>query len=268
MNTRTKTWTRVLVVGVISAIGAGSALAQNAQPNGQAGPQQVAPQQGIVQQAAPQQGGQQATTVTTGAQTQVSATVTEGSIGLADIGICTGKRFDCNHVISLLLKRRHDKAFGGGIVKAAPIVHHGPYGDHVIQHQLSDLQLVSVCLADPGDTQNAPTYSITLTNHGKVDLHHFKISAVAVLGEIHEFSPTTTIKVDKICAGATLTLDVQMPFACQSMTNKGHRCQFDTLIVAIDAFDQIVECNELNNILILKRTAITVIESKTEGVVE
>ena len=52
------------------------------------------------------------------------------------------------------------------------------------------------------------------------------------------------------------------------MGDCNHRSEFDTLIVAIDAYDQIVECNELNNILILKRTAITIVEAKTETKVE
>jgi hypothetical protein len=283
MKMHTKIWTTLLVVGVATAVGASIASAQNGQIQQRVAPRQAGPQQGAPRQAAPQQGVpqqgapqqvapqgavRQSTTVTTGAQTQVTAKVVEGGIGLADIGICHGKRFDCNHVINQLLRRRHQRHFGGGIIKPAPIVHRGFYGDHVVQPVLSDLQLVSVGMVNPGDAEHAPIFGITICNHGNVELYRFNVSAVAVLGEIHQFSPTATIKIDRILPGETITVEVQMPFAALAMDNLGHRNPFDTLIVAIDAYDQIMECNELNNILILKRTAIVVVEARTETTVE
>lgn len=277
MNSHTKIWT-LLVVGLASAFGASGALAQNGQIPQQGAPQQGAPQQGAPQQVAPQQVApqqaapqgtvQQNTTVTTGAQTQVRGKVVEGGVGLADIGICAGKRFDCNHVINLLLRKRSFLQFGGGIVQPAPVVHHGFYGDHIVQPELSDLELVSVGMVNPGDLDNAPIYGITISNHGKVEICNFHISAVAVLGQIEEFSPTTTVRVEKICPGESITIEVQMPFAALAMGNCGHRNPFDTLVVAIDAFDRVLECNEINNILILKRTAITVVEETTSTTVE
>ena len=250
MKTRIKICLTLLVAG----LGAGSALAQQGQI-------QQAPQ-GVQQQV------QQQTTVTTGTQTQVTEKVVEGAVGLPYIEICAPERFDCTHVINLLARKYDHERFGGGIIKPAPIVHHGPYGDHIVQPQLSDLELVSVCLANPGDADHAPTYAITIANHGSVDICHFKVSAVAALCKIHNYCPTTTIKIDKICPGESICVEVAMPFASLAMGDCNHSQEFDTLIVAIDAFDQIVECNELNNILILKRTAITVVEAKTETQVE
>lgn len=254
MKTRIKICLTLLAAG----LSAGSALAQQGQI--QQGAPQGAPQQ--VQQV------QQNTTVTTGAQTQVTENIVEGNVGLSHIAICAPERFDCTHVINLLARKYDDERFGGGIIKPAPIVHHGFYGDHVVQPQLSDLELVSVCLADAGDVDHAPTYAITIANHGNVDICHFKVSAVAALCKIHQFCPTTTIRIDKICPGESITVEVVMPFAALAMGECNHRNPFDTLIVAIDAFDHIVECNELNNILILKRTAITVVEEQTQTTVE
>ena len=239
---------------LIAGIGVGSASAQN-------GRVQPAPQ-GVQQQV------QQQTTVTTGQQTQVTEQVVEGGVGLSHIAICAPERFDCTHVINLLARKYDQERFGGGIIKPAPIVHRGPFSDHVVQPQLSDLELVSVCLADAGDVDHAPTYAIKIAKHGTVDICHFKVSAVAALCKIHQFCPTTTIRIDKICPGESITVEVVMPFASLAMGDCNHRNPFDTLIVAIDAFDQVVECNELNNILILKRTAIVVAEAQTETTVE
>jgi len=265
MTRHMRVWMTRLAVVAVAACGTGSALAQQGAPQ-QTAPQQGAPRQAAPQQTAPQQGTvRQDTTVTTGTQTQVRGTAIESGVGLSHIGIRPGRRFDCNHVIEMLLRKYDHDRFGGGIVQPAPIVHRGPYGDHVVQHELSDLELVSVGLLDAGGSDYAPTYGITIANHGKVDICHFKVSAVAVLGKIHEFCPTTTIKIDKICPGESMTAEVQLPFAALAMDNCEHRNPFDTLVVAIDALDQVVECNEVNNIVILQRTGITVIEETTES---
>ena len=245
---------KICLTLIVAGLSAGSALAQNGQI--QQGQQPV------------QQQVQQHTTVATGQQTQVTEQVVEGNVGLSHIAICAPERFDCTHVINLSDCKYDQERFGGGIIKPAPIVHHGPYGDHVVQPQLSDLELVSVCLANPGDVDHAPTYAITIANHGNIDICHFKVSIVAALCKIHQFCPTTTIRIDKVCPGESVTVEVALPFAALAMGDCNHRNPFDTLIVAIDAFDQIVECNELNNILILKRTAIVVADAQTETTVE
>lgn len=202
-------------------------------------------------------------------QTRVTTSVLGGGLLPSEIGIKIGRRFDCSHVIDLLIRRAQLVHFGRKAI--VPNFEHfdGFHGGHVIAKPvLGDLILETVGLVADGTADTAPIYAVTIRNNGKFDVPLFHVSAVAVLGEIHEFSPTTTVRIPKLCAGETVTVKVHLPFAAMAMGNANHRSPFDTLVVAIDAFDAFVECDELNNILVVKRMEVRVVETKVETTIE
>ncbi|QDU94957.1 hypothetical protein [Lignipirellula cremea] len=198
-----------------------------------------------------------------GVQTRVQ--VQQGVAPVSQIGIRQGQRFDCRHVIDLLLRKNHWERFGGGVVSGAPVIVHDYFGDHVLRPELGDLQLVSLAMIRDGGPDAAPLYAVTIFNNSKVDLIGFRVSLVAVLGQIDEFAPTTTVRVDKLCAGATHTLEIGLPFASMAMGDANERCPFDTVVAAVDAFDEYAECNELNNLAIFKRCEIALVETTIEA---
>jgi hypothetical protein len=257
-----------LALAVVSA-GAAVAMAQT-------GPSQ--PQANI---AAPVPGGgnvaasgvQTQTTFGVQGQTTVAATVQTGGVLHGDIGIKFGQHFDCRHVIDMLIRKQHLARFGGH-VQPAPVAFGGFYGGPVfVQPKLGDLELGAVAMVADATPDSAPIYSVTICNKSDYDVGCFHVSAVAVLGEIHEFSPITTIKVPKLCAGEAVCVELQIPYAAMAMGHGNVRCAFDKLVVAIDAFDQYIECDEMNNIAVLQRDAVVIVETTTtttttEAVVE
>ncbi len=136
--------------------------------------------------------------------------------------------------------------------------------------ELGDLELVQVVQLEVADGACGPKFAVTVRNNSTRDVCGFRISLVALLGRIHPMAPTAIVKVDKICAGAAVELHVQLPIECLAMGNRnGQVIGFQRLLVAIDSFDQFVECNEANNIKVLVRTAIpmaTVVEKTVETV--
>jgi len=167
----------------------------------------------------------------------------------------------CGHVIHLLMKSRMLRQSG-----------QIGFGGPMFNPQLGawqkpgDLQLLGVCLvADACDT-GGPIYQIQLQNNSEIPVGNFRISAVSACGQIQPISPTAVITVPRIEAGAILDLQIQLPLSCLSIHNPaGAATPFDTLIVAIDSFDELIECNEVNNILILNRSDVAplVIEQTT-----
>jgi len=250
MSQRNFLLTTMFLVGVVSAP---LAQAQSQAPINQNPAAQAAPaaRVGVVRQT----------------QTQVTQ-ATGDTVAVNGLGIRIGRRFNCLHVIDLLVRKAQFERFGGGIVEAAPIVH-GGFGQPVlVQPQLGDLELISVGMVADATPDAAPIYGVTLRNNSRLDLCRFSVSAVAVHGAIDEFSPTVSQRIDKLCAGESVTIEMQLPFAALAMGHSGQRCCFDKLVVAIDAFDEFLESNELNNILILQKTAITLIETQTTETTE
>ncbi|PQO44229.1 hypothetical protein [Blastopirellula marina] len=159
----------------------------------------------------------------------------------------------CGHVINLLMRSRM-------LQEAGQVSFAGPmFNPHLgTVSKPGDLQLLCVNLiADACDTAG-PIYQIQLQNNSEIPVGNFRISAVGACGQIQPFSPTAIITVPRIEAGAVLDLQIQLPLSCLSIYNPaGAAVEFDTLIVAIDSFDELIECNEVNNILILKRCEVT-----------
>lgn len=174
----------------------------------------------------------------------------------------------CDHVINLMLRHGVNNSHGQAATKLA---HQSPFGPMLVPAaELGDLELVQVAQLEVVDAACGPKFAVTVRNNSTRDVCGFRISLVALLGRIHPMSPTAVVKVDKICAGAAVELHVQLPIECLAMGNRnGQVIGFQRLVVAIDSFDQFVECNEANNIKVFVRTAIpmaTVVEKTVETV--
>jgi hypothetical protein len=159
------------------------------------------------------------------------------------------------HVIDLML--RHGINRDGPADRLAS-VHHSPLGSMWIPgNELGDLQLVEIAEIPSADLSCPPTYAVVVQNNSTRDVCGFRVSLVALFGRIVPSSPTTIVKVDKVCAGQAVEVQVQMPAESLAMgTRLGKPCEFQRVVVAVDSFDQFVEVNEANNVKVFDRTAI------------
>jgi hypothetical protein len=158
----------------------------------------------------------------------------------------------CGHVINLLMTNRMRQSFGNAGSHTASV-----YAPHLsVGLTPGDLELLCVQLVSDGDPCNGPVFEISMRNNSQIPIGNFRISVVGVLGRIHMHAPTATIRIPRMDAGCETQVQVQLPVTCMSMGAPGQLCQFDTLIVAVDSFDELLECNELNNVQILTRADI------------
>lgn len=179
---------------------------------------------------------------------------------------------DCRHVIDLLVHHcvgnrriepcaKHllpDFRFLPPLLAA----HHGAIGPFgFAAPAIGDLELIEIGMLSDATEAAGPLYQVTIKNTGAHDAEHFRVSIVAVLGAIAEDSPSVTINVDRIGAGETATLQVQLPVAVMALTAEGAQpAAFDSMVVAIDSFDELVEDSELNNVSVLKRAEVHVVQ--------
>ena len=165
----------------------------------------------------------------------------------------TNLNSDCGHVIELLLANKfRQNAFQNGAELAPGLVLGSPW-----QQRLGDLELLSVYGDATIDPRNGPVFEVALRNNSQEVLENVTVSAVAVLGQIHGQSPTTVLSIGRIEATETISIRIQLPASSMVMGPVGTAVMpFETLVVAIDSFDELVESNELNNISILRRSEI------------
>ena len=152
--------------------------------------------------------------------------------------------WDCRHVIDLMIKNRwrrnmgiHDFA-GNSLVMVPPVL---------VPLTPGDLNLQSVHLAANQDATQGSVFQLTIHNNSQVPVGNFRVTLVAVLGTIQVHSPCVTTCIHHIDAGAVATVEMQLP-----------ACAFDTLVAAVDSLDELLECDELNNVHILSRSSISV----------
>ncbi|EAQ79191.1 hypothetical protein [Blastopirellula marina] len=170
----------------------------------------------------------------------------------------------CGHVIHLLMQTRilrqsGQVGFGGAM-----------YNPHLgAMSKPGDLQLLSVSLISDAGEGAGPIYQIQLQNCSEIPVGDFRVSVVGACGQIQPFSPTAIVTVPRIEAGAVLELQIQLPLTCLAIPNPaGVAVEFNTLIVAIDSFDELIECNEVNNVLILNRGEIAPLAGEETTVVD
>jgi hypothetical protein len=134
-----------------------------------------------------------------------------------------------------------------------------PHGAPVI----SDLELIGVGVVAEAIDEKGPIYRVTFRNRGLIPSHHFRVSLIAIHGELCGESPVMTVKIDHLAAGATGHIDVQMPCSIMAMGPKDQPVPFESLIAVVDSFDELIEDSELNNVTTFTRSQIAVIESTT-----
>jgi hypothetical protein len=155
----------------------------------------------------------------------------------------------CGHVIDRLLENQMRQNCGVRGYDTGPVILHSGISGPL---QPGDLQLQSVQLISDTNGVQGPVFLVTLQNQSSIPVGDFQITLVAVTGTIHVCSPSVTGSVPRIDAGACVPFQIQLP-----------ACHFDTLVAVIDSFDELLECDELNNVQILSRLNIPTFVSQT-----
>jgi hypothetical protein len=163
----------------------------------------------------------------------------------------------CGHVIDLMMTNRMRQQTNQ---VGTPEI----YLPHMtVGTKTGDLELLCVNLVCDGDHCKGPVFQIGMRNNSTVPIGNFQVSLVGVLGQIHVHSPTMTVRIDRMECGEEKHVQVQLPVTCMSMHCATGTAAFDSLVVALDSYDELLECNELNNIQILKRCDIGVLVTET-----
>ncbi len=174
-------------------------------------------------------------------------------------------RPQCGHVIELLIRNRFRRQVAAEMGSVPDFRHHSA----MIGAVPGDLELLEIQLISDGDAEQGPVFQVNFRNVGQQPAHDFRISLVGVLGRIDITSPTTTVHVPRLEAGQTASLQIQLPPNAMAITPfGGEALPFDTLVVALDSFDELIECNELNNVTILKRAEIQAFVVERAPIVE
>lgn len=167
---------------------------------------------------------------------------------------------DCCHVIDLLMHNRIRRSFTRGI----PASQDDPASRLMGIPQPGDLELLEVNLVSDGDATCGPAYQVSFRNTSNCPVYDFRISIVGVLCRIEPISPCTMMTIPCIQAGETKCVQIQLPARVMTMGPSGAQpAAFDTLVVALDSCDEIVECDELNNVAILKRAEVGLLAAET-----
>ena len=216
--------------------------------------QASAPQQPMPQQNPPMPNGHSAGQAAVAGPnptfTGVTATtVTTAVAASSQISVC--QEFHCEYVIDLLFRnqfRQQNGAFGaelapGLVLSAPPSV-----------NQPGDLELVNVVLlADASPTQG-PVLEVVVRNQSQRSIDGFQISVVGVATRVHAQCPTARGLVSQLAAGSVGVFQLQLPATAVSNGPQGQQpVGFETFIVAVDSFDELMESNELNNVRIVRR---------------
>jgi hypothetical protein len=171
-----------------------------------------------------------------------------------------GQEHTSDHVIDLALRHGVNNSVD---LSRQNIVHDTGYGPMLIpDSEIGDLELIQIealSASDPaiGNRACGTKFAVVVRNDSTRDVCGFRISAVALLGRICSTSPTAVVKVDKICAGESMEIHIQLPIESLAMGNRnGTVVGFRRLLVAIDSFDQFVEDNEANNIQVFDLASI------------
>jgi hypothetical protein len=165
-----------------------------------------------------------------------------------------GNGSHCGHVIDLLYRY----GMNTGSHRRLELQEPSPYGGLPISAiELGDLELLSTTLIAEETPTCGPIIGITLRNNSQREVTSFRVSAVAVFCKIHPTSPTTTVRVERVGPGEAMEIQLTLPVECLAMgMANGQAIGFNTLVVAIDSFDQFVESNESNNLSVVARAEI------------
>lgn len=197
----------------------------------------------------------------------VGSTVTVQAQGVTTSALIhPGSR--CDHVIGLIL--RHGVNNSVDPMAAHSLLQHGPLGSMAIPAaELGDLEIVQINRIAHEDPACGPKVAVTIRNQSCRQVCEFHVTAVAVLGRILPMSPSVTIRVDRIDPGAAIEVVLPLPVEALAMGNRnGQVIGLQTLVVAIDSFDQLVETNEANNLRALDIAQVPALAVAVEEAVE
>ena len=173
----------------------------------------------------------------------------------------------CNHVVQMLMRDHMTRSFLPAQAQAAMQPTRGrwiqgPFGPAYIPG-IGDLELVGVNMVTDANGQLGPAYQVSFRNNSERPIGDFHVSITAVQGVINLLSPTSNVNVPQIAAGAVGTVQIQLPLNAMTMGPAGQLAPFDTLVVAIDSFEQLMEASKLNNIATLRRADVALLVTET-----
>lgn len=154
----------------------------------------------------------------------------------------------CDHVIQMLLRygvnNQLNRNSGSKLVNHSLVT-----GGTNLASELGDLEILQVNALPPTGPSSGPRFAITVLNQSGIEARDFFIATVAILGQIQPNSPISNVKVDRIGPGEALEVTVQLPAEALTMGRyNGNALSYDKLIVAVDCFNRIIECDEANNV--------------------
>jgi len=110
---------------------------------------------------------------------------------------------------------------------------------------------------------NCPIYRISFRNNSPVAARNFRVSLIGAVGRVEFDSAVISVDIDEIAAKATMTTELTLPVAALAIGPPGRQAPFDTLVVALDSFDELPETDEMNNVASFKRGEIVAMETIT-----
>ena len=165
----------------------------------------------------------------------------------------------CDHVIQMMLRHGVNNSFDRSNTMSL-LGQSSTVGTLVPINELGDLQLVQVDQFPTEANPSGPKLAVIVLNRSNRQVCNFHITAVAVFGQIHPWSPNATVEIAKINPGEVLQVIVALPIDVYSMGNRnGQALGFEKLIVAIDSFDQLLETDEANNIKVFNSNEISLV---------
>jgi hypothetical protein len=240
--------------GELGGLASGAPGVANVTPAPAAG---AAPAQAVVGQTT-QVTGQTAVAGQTAVTTQSAVVASQSTTGTPGLDIHQ-QHFNMMRIMHHCMNRTiHDRLMAGQppvarMGFAAPFPFFAP--------PPGDLEIVGVGMLADATPEKGPIYRVSFRNNSKFVARNFQISLVAVLGKLSFDSPVITVEVPEVAAAAVGTMDIQFPITVMSMGPKDQLGPFESLIAAIDSFNELPEINELNNISTLTRTDITIVET-------
>lgn len=184
-----------------------------------------------------------------------ATTVTTTVVASSQIRLC--QEFHCEYVIDLLFRNQFRQQSGAIGTELAPgLMLSAPPSATVP----GDLELLNVALLADGSPTQGPVVEVIVRNNSQIAVAGFQISVVGVVGQMHAQCPTARGLVSQIAAGSVGQFQLQLPVI--GISNGSQALQpapFETLVVAIDSFDELLEANELNNVRIIRRAELLAI---------
>ena len=184
-----------------------------------------------------------------------ATTVTTTVAASCQIRLC--QEFHCEYVIDLLFRNQFRQQSGAIGTELAPgFMLSAPPSATVP----GDLELLNVALLSDGSPTQGPVVEVIVRNNSQIAVEGFQISVVGVVGQMHAQCPTARGLVSQIAAGSVGQFQMQLPvIGIPNGSQAQQPAPFETLVVAIDSFDELLEANELNNVRIIRRAELLAI---------